>query len=495
MIIKSIEMKRLLLFVFAVYSCIQLRASHYAGGEVTYTYIGDSTGINGHYRIDMLLFRDNSWNAVNFSTTENVDIESCNGLDTVIKLSLMPGSGNVYTKAEECWWGNYGLEVYHYRGYFVFPFQGICGFKIVHDGCCRMNGIINLYTPNSWQYLVTQSDTALNNAPTSGYPGPRVFCTNYLHYWPHHFYDIDGDSIYVELTEVLGYNGDPISWSPGFSINYPLSHNNQFGFNLNNQMGSVTFEPTAIERSVLAYKLKEFRYSASQNIWYEVGSRYYEKIAYLESSCPVGYKPESLFIDSSVNQYSCYTKTVGLKINQAFITESLDTSGTDFIVINPIGHLEPIKSIQPVVGEYIGESDSLNIVFHNSLNINGIYKVVSLIGSDGNTLFNHCGGELKVLDTTYFKVSGCSSFGISENNLDVFVWPNPTRDQVKISFNPENTLESIKIYSANGQLLADTFVRDNRSYFELDISFVRPGVYYAIIQFAEGVSTQKIIKQ
>jgi hypothetical protein len=48
-------MKKILSLLFLLISITGF-ASHYAGGDIQYRYIGDSTGISNHYKIILITF-------------------------------------------------------------------------------------------------------------------------------------------------------------------------------------------------------------------------------------------------------------------------------------------------------------------------------------------------------------------------------------------------------------------------------------------------------
>ena len=54
---KKQKMKKLLVLLFGLLS-VGMSASHLAGGDIQYKYIGDSTGIQRHYKVILRVYRD-----------------------------------------------------------------------------------------------------------------------------------------------------------------------------------------------------------------------------------------------------------------------------------------------------------------------------------------------------------------------------------------------------------------------------------------------------
>ena len=72
--------------------------------------------------------------------------------------------------------------------------------------------------------------------------------------------------------------------------------------------------------------------------------------------------------------------------------------------------------------------------------------------------------------------------------------PNPTTSSAKISFTTTSEV-SVKVFNINGQLVATPLVKAGASTVELGIESLPASTYFVQVQSAEGVTTQKLIKQ
>jgi hypothetical protein len=68
-----INMKKLYVLL-ALLMSFASTASHLAGGDIQYRYIGDSTGISRHYKVILRLYRDVT--GIGLPTNENVTVSS-----------------------------------------------------------------------------------------------------------------------------------------------------------------------------------------------------------------------------------------------------------------------------------------------------------------------------------------------------------------------------------------------------------------------------------
>jgi hypothetical protein len=74
-----------------------------------------------------------------------------------------------------------------------------------------------------------------------------------------------------------------------------------------------------------------------------------------------------------------------------------------------------------------------------------------------------------------------------DNESNFTVYPNPTNGTISLS--TEATIENIRLFSANGELL---IAKPATS--QLDLTQLPNGVYYLIVQTNQGTATRKVIK-
>ena len=118
-------MKRLITLLLVLLPFLSF-GSHYAGGDIQYKYIGDSTGINHHYKVILRLYRDAS--GVGMPATTNVTVSSTCFTNQTIPMTQQAGSGLVAPTLFDCVTpgatGTRTLEIYTYKGFVILP--GTC---------------------------------------------------------------------------------------------------------------------------------------------------------------------------------------------------------------------------------------------------------------------------------------------------------------------------------------------------------------------------------
>ena len=88
----------------------------------------------------------------------------------------------------------------------------------------------------------------------------------------------------------------------------------------------------------------------------------------------------------------------------------------------------------------------------------------------------------------------CTPTAIEEHqNTDIYVFPNPTENTVKITNLPVNKDVNIKVYNANGQLLSDILSK-NKSSLLVNLSSMNSGIYVIKIKSENVNETLKIVK-
>ena len=127
-------MKKLFVLIALLLSFSSI-ATHLAGGDIQYRYIGDSTGIARHYKVILRVYRDVS--GTTLATTDQVTVSSGCYADINVPMNLVPGSGVISPTLFDC--VNPGpttktLEVYMYVGYVILP--GNCStFRFWYENC------------------------------------------------------------------------------------------------------------------------------------------------------------------------------------------------------------------------------------------------------------------------------------------------------------------------------------------------------------------------
>ncbi len=101
-------------------------------------------------------------------------------------------------------------------------------------------------------------------------------------------------------------------------------------------------------------------------------------------------------------------------------------------------------------------------------------------------------------DTATFVINKVPSAApsIVKSADDVVIYPNPTRDELNLVYDPASDVKSIAIYSIIGKVMAVYKVTDNNSA-NLNLENIPSGIYFARLVNSHGamVATRKFTKQ
>jgi len=414
-----------ILFVFLTLMSWNLSASHLAGGDIQYRYIGDSTGIARHYKVILRVYRDVT--GIGMPTTETVTVSSNCFANQNIPMTLQAGSGLVAPTLFDCVTpgssGTKTLEIYTYKGYVILP--GACStFKFWYENCCRPPGITNINTSNGFGadgfFFDADLDNTLgeNSSPIFISEPVRAFCVNKSFNWAQKSVEYDGDSIHYEMIncrENAYPNQTNIPFDAGWTATQPVTSSY---FNLNPKTGTISFFPTQQEIDVMSIKITEYRYDSLWTVWYPVGSASRDMMISISSNCSpaasqgviLDYNFPGQYIDTVTMlpavDYDCGDTVIDLHFLVKLDCESISEDGTDFRLTNPNGQPIPIKKLSANC-DINGETQEIQVTLFKPLLVNGRYFLYSKTGNDGNTLTNKCGFPMDEFDTLVLIVDDC----------------------------------------------------------------------------------------
>lgn len=419
-------MKKLLTFLLVVFGLLTTYASHYAGGDIQYRYIGDSTGINHHYKIILRLYRDAS--GIGMPATTNVTVSSTCFTNQNIPMTQQAGSGLVAPTLFDCVTqggpGTRTLEIYTYKGFVILP--GTCTtFKFWWADCCRPGNITNIFGSNGalgndgFFFDADLNNSLGNNSSPIFVSEPvRAFCVNKTFNWAQKSVEYDGDSIHYQMIscrEGVYPTQTNIPFDPGFSATQPVTSTS---FGINPKTGTMTFLPTTQEVDVMSVKITEYRYDSTWFVWYPVGSSSRDMMITISANCSLqatqgvilDYDYPGQYFDSITMlpavDYNCGDTAIDLYFEIKIDCESVALDGSDFRMTNPLGQPIPIKTLIPDC-DVNRETEYIKVVLFKPLMVNGRYFLYSKTGNDGNTLTNKCGFPMDEFDTLVIIVDDC----------------------------------------------------------------------------------------
>ena len=92
-------------------------------------------------------------------------------------------------------------------------------------------------------------------------------------------------------------------------------------------------------------------------------------------------------------------------------------------------------------------------------------------------------------DAYYVHITGLNDLH-SPAELDI--WPNPASNEVNIFTAPEVHLEQVRIYSIDGRIVGDYYLKSGRTF---NVNQLSPGIYYVYFYHRNGLSVRKLIRQ
>ncbi len=282
------KFRHLVLVLFTLFTLIptKAKASHCAGAELLYEYVGGST-----YRLYYKFYRDctgvpapidvqvcyhNTCDNIQYSTnllplTGLLPAPNPRNLSNGDDISyLCPGFSSTCANPA----GTLpGYRVWWYTAVVTLPVQ--CNKWVFESSNSARNGINNILSGTSLYVSTTLDnlDAQGDNSPNfSTLPVPYT-CIYQPYTYNNGAYDIDNDSLHFDLINPLqgscgaGANPRPIDFvSPsntlGDTDNYNLFNNPlicSYTFQFNNNTGSMYFIPTSLQKAVLAVRVTEYR--------------------------------------------------------------------------------------------------------------------------------------------------------------------------------------------------------------------------------------------
>ena len=459
-----------LVLVFALFLSLfhPLKASHFAGGDLQYAYIGDSTGIAHQYLFILRLYRDVS----GIQMPLDVDLSICSSCFPSQTINL-PQHGpamlapTLFDCVDQNAPGTVSMEVYEYRKVAVLP--GVCqDFEFITESLNARNGAIDnltLLSANGNLVIEASLNNYLgnNSSPKFVSEPVRAFCVGQKFNWKQSAIEKDGDSLFFRLIEPKGgpfnqiCNSVPYTFMNGWTYLQPIRTTTGTSLTINNKSGLITFTPAFQEVDVLAIGVQEFRYDTIYGQWAEVGESTRDMQITVSPNCTpqaqlgvvLDYSAQGTYIDPISGlptiDYTCLDSSIIMHFQTKLDCSTISADGTDFRLTSPTGQPIPIKEIASICDANF-ETDQLLVKLHKPLATNGKYFLYSKIGNDGNTLLNKCGFPMSEFDTIQLNVQGCfelkmdiknvyineDKFPVVEWDLDKTSYPNYLFDKMLI---------------------------------------------------------------
>ncbi len=238
-----------------------VKASHFAGADLTYTCLGGSS-----YQITLSFYRDCS--GVSAPNTANVYF-SCSSnpiFNFNVQLNQIVGSGSEITPGcpqvpTSCAGGGngaYGIREYVYQGTVTMP---PCDEWSIYWKSSARNPITTLMGTGGW-YIPAQLnnlDAPCNSSPTFSNKPIAVTCLNQHFTFNHGAIDPDGDSLSYSFYAPYTSGPNLVSVIYNLPFNATSFIPSSTGIQLDAVTGDVSFTPTQILNTITGIRVDEWR--------------------------------------------------------------------------------------------------------------------------------------------------------------------------------------------------------------------------------------------
>jgi len=429
---KSVMKKLFTIFAMAFFALLLTpesgKASHIAGLDITYEYLGPNT-----YLVRLKYYRDClgipapssafiCWSSVSLGLSGTI-------LATQVSSTPVPNTPCV-TATPACPGGVGDIEEYIYEATIVLP-QPATDWIFSYDECCR-NGAITTMQPNGMfiSCLLDNITAPTNSSPTFLNLAYTRFCVGNQFFYDQGAFDIDGDSLVFSLVTAEEGFSCPNTYVPSTYVP-PYSATNFIGssipITINSNTGVVNFIPSIVQVAVLCVLVEEYRLGV------KIGSVKRDIQIKIIPSCNQiipSFSNNVLTANGGQLPANCNDYTIIIPFDTTF--QCASAVPTDLRAITPFGIPNPVVAVAPVNCSN-GQSDSLLVTFLNPLTVGETFIWIKR-GFDGNTLLSECGAEIaEFADTIRVLV------------IDNSVW-SPVVDSVGCFFNDFSVTLSDSIY-------------------------------------------------
>ncbi len=444
----------LLLVCIVNLSFTEIYASHIMGGDIRIEFIGDSTNTPKHYMVHVNLYRRYTGGASLPSTISTMVDAPCFSNTTISLNRFLPagvtpaGDGGFFPNLSECSSitpGNlFQVSVHSYKKDIVLT--GNCQYKFSTEILGRtFSSNLNPYSGNFYIEALLNIVPWTNSTPKFE-EYPRFYhCLNQSVQANFSVIDEEGDSIYYTRSVPQGTFGSTYSYQTGYSKNQFLP--TAGGVVFDSITGQMTFQPSALGRFVAKIKVREYRFDTINNVWNFMSTISNDLTYYIESSCDTSVKTGHLVKDSTgfdtTAVYYCSDSTIDLTTQSLYMVSSLAADGSDFSITGLSG-----KSYQLVGARAINQFNSqyasgIRLHLLDSLTQSDTLIVKMRLGTDSNSILNHCGYEFNTMDSvlvaaldTCTKILPPSALAESQLERLISIYPNPTVDKLSIELSP-----------------------------------------------------------
>jgi|GEM_PF-1336624 len=255
-LLHAFNLKRVALFCLLFLGIsFSANASHYSGGELTFSYTGPN-----QYLVTFTVYRD--CNGVSVGPTQIVNYSSAAcGVNASIILNLQSTTEVTPlcpTEPSACGGGgSLGIQLLVFQGTLTLP-PGCTDWVLSTESCCRNSAITNLTSPgNQSIYIEAHLDntTGGNSSPSFSSPPQFFGCVGQTINFQQLAFDADGDVLVYSLISGMQTAATNVNYAGGFSGVNPFT----VPLVLDPTTGQITFTPNVAQVAVVTILIEEYR--------------------------------------------------------------------------------------------------------------------------------------------------------------------------------------------------------------------------------------------
>jgi hypothetical protein len=529
---------------------LNLSATHNVGGEITYRYVGDSTGTPHQYEVNIVLYGSTRFTPLQLPNQQNFCITSscfpnqthtafpAPGFSTAQPLNI-PSTPTINNNQES-------KKVYRT----IVTLPGVCSdFRFqATTACCRLPGATNIssFGSSGSMFLFAYLNNTLgnNNSPVFTADPQINFCASNTVHMIQNVTESNGDSLTISFSNARTANNAcaniasvaSSTYATGFNSQKPFDTQGNANISINQTNGNATFSSGALlGMYIFSMAVTEHRLNPIDSSYNIVGRVNREVLVYF-IDCPpppspnppflrvgtqnnpsihankdvstdhrafmMGFTPKDSsslassptgFVYSLPNKdFECPDTVIHLQLEYPMVNQTIDPSY--FYVVGPDTQAIPVVNID---FNHNAFSDEIYIELAQPLYLNGQHFIMALPDPAHPMAFMY---GIEFSDTMVFSLSATncpenlSNTAFETTILQPRISPNPSTDFINMK-NPNSSRLSYEILDLRGSRYQVGEINAH-SETTCQTAHLSSGVYLIIFTDEYGRRiTQKMIKQ
>lgn len=477
-------MKKLLVCIVLFFCVIATaKATHITHGSWSYEYLGEDNNGNRRYNISLVLYRDCMASPVAFDKEVSIGVyHEQSPWQREEKYNLQLKSEKNETHLEVGNIGSLSNSTCYKKGIYqqviTLP-KSQQGYYLVWNRCCK-TGSNNLIDDMSSNYTVLIPNEP-NNLAAPFFGGAIIANKNVVTQLGISYYDVDGDSLSYEFTELLrgplsdqnptwgvspniSFPIEKVIYRNGYSAQLPLGQNSTSKVS---SKGILKLFSNNIGRFFIGIKVTEWRN----------GKKLTEQIREIPA----------IFVSSLQNTTEVFLNTEGgvakkeIYLNWAMTLVSLEADSFEIERrVKGTQSWNKVAMLMPENFTYLDTSINYDIMYE--------YRITGHLDNGGFKISN----TDEAMAVSWDPISSTKEIV----NKNFTIYPNPANNKLFISATSQYDIKKIVVTNLQGKTVISSQFINEASTKGLDISQLPQGVYLVkVLDKQGGIEIQKIVKQ